>query len=92
VPPLTFGVVPLIGTVLCLLLPETANAKLPDTLEEGENFGKYVQNSSGPRRHNVIHYIKRKTQTGKNIKGKLQPTSIRKTVHINENYKLKFEI
>jgi hypothetical protein len=42
VPPLMFGVAPLLAILLCLLLPETANAKLPDTLEEGEDFGKYV--------------------------------------------------
>jgi hypothetical protein len=41
-PPLTFGLGPLVGALLCILLPETANAVLPDTLEEGENFGKYV--------------------------------------------------
>jgi len=42
VPPLTFGLGPLFGALLCTLLPETANAELPETLEEGENFGKYV--------------------------------------------------
>jgi hypothetical protein len=40
VPPLTFGLFPLVGALLCTFLPETANADLPDTLEEGENFGK----------------------------------------------------
>jgi hypothetical protein len=42
VPPLVFATGPLFGALLCILLPETANAELPDTLEEGENFGKYV--------------------------------------------------
>ena len=41
-PPVIFGVGPLVGASLCLLLPETMNCKLPDTLEDGENFGKYV--------------------------------------------------
>ncbi|XP_068633910.1 organic cation transporter protein-like isoform X2 [Battus philenor] len=35
-PPLAFGVVPLIGAGLCLLLPDTRGKKLPDTLQEGE--------------------------------------------------------
>ncbi|KAL0276166.1 UNVERIFIED_CONTAM: hypothetical protein PYX00_003790 [Menopon gallinae] len=39
-PPLTFGVIPLIGALLTLLLPETARTVLPNTIEEGENFGK----------------------------------------------------
>jgi hypothetical protein len=47
-----FGVAPLVGTLLCLLLPETANTTLPDTLEDGENFGKYVQNSFESKVHN----------------------------------------
>lgn len=39
-PPIIFGVVPLIGVGLCLLLPETLDCKLPDTVEEAENFGR----------------------------------------------------
>lgn len=35
-PPLIFGIVPLIGAALCFLLPDTRGRKLPDTLEEGE--------------------------------------------------------
>uniref|UniRef100_A0A2A4K9Y1 Major facilitator superfamily (MFS) profile domain-containing protein n=1 Tax=Heliothis virescens TaxID=7102 RepID=A0A2A4K9Y1_HELVI len=35
-PPLAFGIVPLIGAALCFFLPETRGKKLPDTLEEGE--------------------------------------------------------
>ncbi|XP_004921746.1 organic cation transporter protein [Bombyx mori] len=35
-PPLAFGIVPLIGAGLCILLPDTRGKKLPDTLEEGE--------------------------------------------------------
>ncbi|XP_045769650.1 organic cation transporter protein-like isoform X1 [Maniola jurtina] len=35
-PPLAFGIIPLIGSVLCVLLPDTRGKKLPDTLEEGE--------------------------------------------------------
>jgi len=30
----------LIGSVLCLLLPETAECTLPETLQDGEEFGK----------------------------------------------------
>ncbi|KAL4716177.1 hypothetical protein ACJJTC_013954 [Scirpophaga incertulas] len=35
-PPLTFGIIPLIGAGLCIILPDTRGKKLPDTLEEGE--------------------------------------------------------
>ncbi|XP_032516729.2 organic cation transporter protein-like isoform X2 [Danaus plexippus] len=35
-PPLLFGIVPLIGSCLCIILPDTRGKKLPDTLEEGE--------------------------------------------------------
>lgn len=39
-PLLVFGVLALTGGVLSLMLPETLNKKLPETIEEGENFGK----------------------------------------------------
>ncbi|CAH0553198.1 unnamed protein product [Brassicogethes aeneus] len=39
-PPVIFGVVCLIGAILCLLLPETLDCKLPDTVEEAEEFHK----------------------------------------------------
>ncbi|XP_076253252.1 organic cation transporter protein-like isoform X2 [Rhynchophorus ferrugineus] len=38
IPPIIFGIVPLIGAVLCLKLPETLDCKLPDTVEEAEMF------------------------------------------------------
>lgn len=41
-PPVIFGIGPIIGAALCLLLPETMNCELPETIEDGENFGKYV--------------------------------------------------
>ncbi|XP_067209054.1 organic cation transporter protein-like isoform X2 [Linepithema humile] len=39
-PPVIFGIGPIIGAGLCLLLPETMNCELPETIEDGENFGK----------------------------------------------------
>ncbi|XP_059619532.1 organic cation transporter protein isoform X2 [Phlebotomus argentipes] len=39
-PPLIFGTVPIIGAFLTFLLPETKGAPLPETIEDGENFGK----------------------------------------------------
>ena len=39
-PPLTFGALALLGTFLTLLLPETRGFPLPETIEDGENFGK----------------------------------------------------
>lgn len=39
-PPVIFGVVPLIGAGLLVFLPETKGVQLPETLEDGEAFGK----------------------------------------------------
>lgn len=39
-PPVIFGVTPLIGAVLVLFLPETMGCTLPETLQDGEDFGK----------------------------------------------------
>ncbi|CAG9763142.1 unnamed protein product [Ceutorhynchus assimilis] len=39
-PLLIFGSLALIGGIMSLTLPETLNRKLPETFEEGENFGK----------------------------------------------------
>ncbi|XP_018578503.1 organic cation transporter protein isoform X2 [Anoplophora glabripennis] len=39
-PLLIFGTLSLIGGVLSLALPETLNRKLPETIEEGEAFGR----------------------------------------------------
>ncbi|KAI4502390.1 hypothetical protein M0802_002302 [Mischocyttarus mexicanus] len=39
-PPVIFGLGQLIGAGLCLLLPETMNCELPETIEDGENFKK----------------------------------------------------
>ncbi|XP_045499099.1 organic cation transporter protein-like isoform X1 [Colias croceus] len=35
-PPILFGITPLVGACLCIILPDTRGKKLPDTLEEGE--------------------------------------------------------
>ncbi|XP_064214230.1 organic cation transporter protein-like isoform X1 [Tribolium castaneum] len=39
-PPLVFGLAPLIGALLCFKLPETVGCKLPDTVEEAEALGR----------------------------------------------------
>lgn len=39
-PPLIFGIIPLLGAFLCLFLPETLDWKLPDTVEETETAEK----------------------------------------------------
>ncbi|KAG6796420.1 organic cation transporter protein isoform X1 [Apis mellifera caucasica] len=39
-PPACFGILPLLGAALCFLLPETVGCTLPETLQDGENFGK----------------------------------------------------
>lgn len=39
-PPVIFGIMPLIGAAMCYKLPETLDCKLPDTIEEAEEFEK----------------------------------------------------
>lgn len=39
-PPLIFGIIPIIGAGMVLFLPETNGTALPETLEDGEEFGK----------------------------------------------------
>ena len=40
-PLLIFGILSVIAGLLLLLLPETYGEKLPDTMQEGEQFGRY---------------------------------------------------
>lgn len=42
-PLLVFGIMAFISGMLSLYLPETLNKKLPETIEEGEHFGKKVK-------------------------------------------------
>ncbi|KAG8034523.1 hypothetical protein G9C98_007599 [Cotesia typhae] len=44
-PPLIFGTFPLIGAGLALFLPETNGCQLPETLQDGEDFGKKIKKS-----------------------------------------------
>lgn len=39
-PPVIFGVIPLIGAFFVFFLPETLGTPLPETLQDGEDFGK----------------------------------------------------
>lgn len=39
-PLLILGALGIVGGVLCLLLPETMDTEMPQTLADGENFGK----------------------------------------------------
>lgn len=40
IPPLIFGIVPIIGALLVLYLPETKGQQLPETIDDAESFGK----------------------------------------------------
>eukprot|EP00058_Branchiostoma_floridae_P006628 XP_002592116.1 hypothetical protein BRAFLDRAFT_59470 [Branchiostoma floridae] len=42
-PYIVFGGVSVLGGILCLMLPETLGAPLPQTLEEAEDFGKFYK-------------------------------------------------
>lgn len=42
-PPIIFGLTPLIGAFFTFFLPETRGHPLPETIEDGENFGKKNQ-------------------------------------------------
>ncbi|XP_061717038.1 organic cation transporter protein-like [Cydia pomonella] len=43
--PVVFGMGPILGAILCIWLPETMNCKLPETIEDGENFRRNKQKS-----------------------------------------------
>ncbi|OWR51600.1 Ectonucleotide pyrophosphatase/phosphodiesterase family member 4 [Danaus plexippus plexippus] len=52
-PLLILGVLGIVGGGLCLLLPETMDTEMPQTLEDGENFGidqKFWDNPCFPRK------------------------------------------
>ncbi|XP_046592505.1 organic cation transporter protein isoform X1 [Neodiprion lecontei] len=42
-PMVIFGVCALIGGIMSLLLPETLNKKLPESIQDGEQFGKKIR-------------------------------------------------
>ncbi|CAK1585507.1 unnamed protein product [Parnassius mnemosyne] len=44
-PPFAFAVLPLLGALITFLLPETKGCELMTTIEEGEKFGKKVENT-----------------------------------------------
>ncbi|KAG8223524.1 hypothetical protein J437_LFUL002574 [Ladona fulva] len=48
IPPLILGIFPLVAGLLALMLPETLNERLPDTLQEGEDFGKKKPKKTEP--------------------------------------------
>ncbi|XP_043470044.1 organic cation transporter protein-like [Leptopilina heterotoma] len=45
-PHVFYGTLALCAGLITLLLPETLNKRLPDTIEEGENFGRQTKNVS----------------------------------------------
>lgn len=47
VPPNIFGASMLVGALLCYMLPETLNCKLPESIEDVEEFEKNVTKSNG---------------------------------------------
>lgn len=54
-PLIVFGALALVGGMVSLLLPETLNKKLPETIEEGELFGKSVPKVRMVREDGAAH-------------------------------------
>lgn len=52
-PLIIFGTLAFTSGLLSLLLPETLNQKLPETIEEGERFGKKVKSNIDTENANV---------------------------------------
>ncbi|XP_062565693.1 organic cation transporter protein isoform X2 [Armigeres subalbatus] len=50
-PPIIFGVIPLVGAFFVFFLPETQGHPLPETIEDGENFGKRKSNGVENGKH-----------------------------------------
>ena len=54
-PLLIFGVLSVIAGLMLLLLPETYGQKLPDTIEEGEELGRWLLNYSDFQIGSFVH-------------------------------------
>ncbi|XP_054721390.1 organic cation transporter protein-like [Uloborus diversus] len=69
-PLLIFGIMSFTAGILTLFLPETANQHLPNTLEEGENFGKdqpfwFCPNKKKSRNKDLFTNLQPSLETGK---------------------------
>ncbi|XP_077976897.1 organic cation transporter protein-like isoform X2 [Glandiceps talaboti] len=64
-PPLVFGVASIIAGVLILPLPETRGINLPETLEEGEQFGKKKKKLKASNGHAGYAEVKKSDENGK---------------------------
>ncbi|KAJ8949971.1 hypothetical protein NQ318_002379 [Aromia moschata] len=57
-PLLIFGSLSFIGGILSLVLPETLNKKLPETMEEGEEFGRKPESGSDENQEEKLNSVR----------------------------------
>lgn len=96
-PLLILGVLGIVGGALCLLLPETLGHELPQTMADGEEFGrgqriwdfpcltKKIDDEITDAERNKVQHFMRSTQTGASLRassrGEVQSSILRRSVN-----------
>lgn len=66
IPPVVLGIIPLIGAVLVLRLPETCGQPLPATIEDAEEFGK-KEKAWGSSADTILISVESNNETNRSI-------------------------